>query len=97
MSDTAAISSSFFPPGIANEVSVVHKQFPRISGKIIKMWGSAELHSYLTSIIFDERGGRHGFPEQIITALFRIHQGHEALVQTKKSGDIWDVILEHVG
>jgi hypothetical protein len=78
---------------ILNDISVVHELYPRIGEKIKQLWGSSELNRYLNSIIFDERGGRQGFPEHIANALFRVHENHSSLVREIHKGDIWDVIL----
>jgi hypothetical protein len=54
------------------------------------------MHTYLNSILFDERGGRQGFPEAVITALFRVYEADRRLVPKASKGDIWDVVLERV-
>jgi hypothetical protein len=54
--------------------------FPTIENKITVLWGSAALQNYLYSIIIDHRGGRRGFPKQIVTVLLRIHRYHAKLV-----------------
>lgn len=81
------------PTSIAPEVSLIQEHHPRIFEKITQLWGSADLQNYLDSLIFDERGGRHGFTENIAAALFRIYETHGMLFQPTKKGDIWDVIL----
>jgi hypothetical protein len=85
-----------FTAGIDEDVSLILEQYPKVGEKIQKTWGSAGLHNYLESIIFDERGGRHGFPESVVSALFRIYEGHTTLLPEIKRGDIWDVILERI-
>jgi hypothetical protein len=91
---SAALSAPILPTDIARDVSVIHKRYPEIGGTIKKLWGSVDLYAYLNSIIFDERGGRQGFAEPTASALFRVYAAHSALGQGKKTGDIWDVILE---
>jgi hypothetical protein len=97
ISASAYVPYTSSPAELAQDVSMIQRLFPRIGEKIISMWGSVALNSYLSSLIFDERGGRQGFPEQIAAALFRLLKGHEALIHSeKKNGDIWDVILDQV-
>jgi hypothetical protein len=81
---------------ILNDISVVHELYPRISEKIKQLWGSSDLNHYLNSIIFDDRGGRQGFPEQVANALIRVYENHASLVRETKKGDIWDVILDQI-
>jgi len=100
MTDTLSASEPFsapkFPASIAQDVTLILEHFPNIGKKITQLWGSVDLHNYLNSIVFDERGGRHGFPEAIVSALFRVSEAHKTLVPVKSGGDIWDVILDQV-
>jgi hypothetical protein len=89
---TAPITSEV----IAHDVSLLLGHYPNIGKNIKQMWGTVGLHHYLKSVIFDERGGRQGFPEDIASALFRIYEAHKSLVPEKSGGDIWDVILGQV-
>jgi len=68
--------SSTIPPDVAQDISVIQEQFPRISEKIVQLWGSSELRVFLDSILFDERGNRVGFPSVVASALLRIHKNH---------------------
>jgi hypothetical protein len=65
---------STLPADIAQEVALIQEQYPRISEKINQLWGSPELRVFLDSILFDERGDRHGFPATVASALLRIHK-----------------------
>lgn len=100
MTDTLSAPEPFsapaFPTSIARDVSLIQEQFPNIGKKIAELWGSGDLHNYLNSVVFDERGGRHGFPEPVVSALFRISEAHKTLFPAKSGGDIWDVILNQV-
>jgi hypothetical protein len=87
-------SAPVLPTAIACDVSVIQKRYPEIGDTIRKLWGSVDLYAYLNSIIFDERGGRQGFAEPTASALFRVYAGHSALEQGRKTGDIWEIILE---
>ena len=95
-SGSEAFSAPMIPTSLANNVGLIREHHPRIVEKIIQLWGSIELHNYLDSIIFDERGGRKGFPEPISAALFRIYETHGDLIKIPKNNDVWDAILTQV-
>lgn len=91
---TSKSSSPFaFPPIIANEIYLIRVRHPDIGKKIAALWGSSKMQDYLNSIIFDNRGGRHGFPETTASALFKINEAHKILFPAQKVKDIWDVII----
>ncbi len=85
--------SFVFPPLIANEIYLIRVRHPNIGRKIAALWGSAQMQDYLNSIIFDDRGGRHGFPETTASALFKIQEAHKILFPPGKEKDIWDIII----
>jgi hypothetical protein len=79
------------PPDIALDFSLVQKQFPKIGEKMSLMWGTVVLQDYLNKIIFDERGGRQGFPMPIVSALMRLYEYHSKLIPDVASNnqDTW--------
>jgi len=80
------------------DIYLMQDQYPHISEKIRQLsWGSIELQHFLTTIIFDERGGRQGFPNAIASALLRIYDAHNKLIRSTNNGDIWDHILDGIG
>lgn len=85
-------SAPLLPPDLAADFSLVQEQFPKIGEKITLMWGSVVLQEYLTKIIFDERGGRQGFPMPVVSALMRLHEYHGTLMPEAKAGDTWERI-----
>ncbi|MBI5889393.1 MAG: hypothetical protein HZB47_01800 [Nitrosomonadales bacterium] len=78
------------PPGIAPAFALVQEKFPKVGEKIAKMWGSVVLQEYLSKTIFDERGGRQGFPMPVVSALMLLHEYHSTLIPEVSSGDTWD-------
>ncbi len=92
----AANPASSIPSALGPEITLIKEQFPRIANKIVQLWGMAELDRYLESLVFDERGGRQGFPEEIGSALFKIRDSHGKMISSGNNGDIWDVILGQV-
>jgi hypothetical protein len=87
---------SAFPAAIARDVSLIYERFPNIGQKIRQTWGTGELHRYLGTLIFDERGGRQGFPETVASALFRVYETDKKVVPEAGKGDIWDVVLNRL-
>jgi hypothetical protein len=84
-----ASAASPLPPGVATDISLIQEQFPRVGEKISQLWGSAGLQEYLNKTIFDERGGRQGFPMPIVSALMRIYEYHSTLLPQVKVTDAW--------
>lgn len=81
------------PPDVAPCFTLVQDQFPKIGEKITLMWGSVLLQQYLGRIIFDERGGRQGFPTPVVSALMRLYDYHGALMPEPKAGDDWEHVV----
>lgn len=77
------------PPSIAPDFSLIQERFPKIGEKITLMWGSVALQEYLNKTIFDERGGRQGFPMPVVSALMRLHEYHGTLMPEVKAADAW--------
>ncbi|MFZ2161536.1 MAG: hypothetical protein WAW02_04910 [Sideroxyarcus sp.] len=80
------------PAKIAPDFVLVQQQFPKVAEKIALMWGTLELHEFFTKTIFDERGGRQGFPLPIVSALMRLHEYHVTLIPVARTIDAWDNI-----
>jgi len=68
------------PPIYPPDLSIIWEQYPRIGEKISMMWGYVELQNYLSTIIFDKRGDRQGFPEPVLAALMEVHKLHSKKV-----------------
>jgi len=68
------------PANLPPHLTIIWEKYPRIGEKISMMWGYVELQNYLSTIILDERGGRQGFPEQVLAALMEVHKLHSKKV-----------------
>ncbi len=90
----AASSARALPVDVARDVSTIQQKFPDIAEKITQLWGLSELNHFFDSVMFDERGSRHGFPDVIAPALMRIYKTHISLVPATHNGDIWDHFLK---
>jgi hypothetical protein len=85
-------SAPALPPGIASDFSLVQERFPKIGEKIALIWGTVGLQTYLSKTIFDERGGRQGFPLPVVSALMRLYEFHETLLPPLETTpeQVWD-------
>jgi len=89
-----APGAPLLPPDLATDFSLIQQQFPKVSEKITLMWGGVGLQDYLSKTIFDERGGRQGFPLPIVSALMRLQEYHGTLMPKANSADAWEDITE---
>ncbi|MGC2164663.1 MAG: hypothetical protein WA632_01460 [Gallionella sp.] len=97
LSTTKLTTVMKFPDIVAHDVSLIGARCPYISAKIAQLWGTVDLNKYLNSIVFDERGGRQGFPEPTASALFRVYYYHQSFMRASKNqNDIWDTILDQL-
>jgi hypothetical protein len=80
------------PSGIAPAFALVQEKFPKVGEKISRTWGTVGLQDYLSKIIFDERGGRQGFPMPVVSALMQLHEYHSTLIPqvSPEAGRVWD-------
>lgn len=81
------------PPNLAADFCLVQEKFPKVAEKVAQLWGSVVLQRYLSTTIFDERGGRQGFPMPVVSALMRLFEYHATLMPEEKSGDSWESIV----
>ncbi len=83
-------SAPVLPSGLKPAFSLIQGQFPKVGEKIALMWGTVGLQEYLTKTIFDERGGRQGFPMPVVSALMQLHEYHDTLIPKVASTDTWE-------
>ena len=57
-------------------VSALEKGFPRIVDKILLMSGAKEFPEFLSTLMIDTRGGRQGFPFDVIQELMFLQEIH---------------------
>lgn len=80
MSSPKSLPVQKLPADIARDVKMIINAYPRISNRIVLLWGSAELQIYLNSLIMDNVDGHKGFPQPIADAILRIHGENGKLV-----------------
>ncbi len=66
-------------------LSAIEEKFPRIAKALSELWGKEGYSAYVSSLVFDERGGRQGFPPDVSMELFTLYQ----LLDFKFEDDIW--------
>ena len=68
---------------------VLARDFPRIANKLCELWKRPTLFDpYLANLIFDQRGGRHGFPLSVASELVSLKAHHATVYPSSRS--VWD-------
>ena len=62
------------------------QQFPHIFGKLVELMDKNEFSHYLNDVIFDSRGGRQGFPPEVVSELWKL-QWHRMRVDSASHAD----------
>ena len=64
--------------------------FPRIANMLAQLWPNAgAFRDYLSELLVDRRGGRKGFPVEVLTDLHRLRAYHSKL--HPDHADLWDL------
>jgi len=56
----------------------LEQRFDRILTKIDELWDRAELQEYFSDLIIDKRGGRRGFPKEVLNEIVMLRDLREA-------------------
>jgi tankyrase len=56
----------------------LEKQFDRVLTKIDQLWDTEKIDDYFCDLIIDKRGGRHGFPEDVMTDILELRKLRES-------------------
>jgi tankyrase len=56
----------------------LEERFDRILTKIDELWDRAELQAYFSDLIIDKRGGRQGFPKEVLNEILMLRDLREA-------------------
>lgn len=64
-------------------ISAIETRFPHIARELCALWKTDRIEIYMDSLLIDDRGGRVGFPEDVLDELMflsgmRWHIIHEA-------------------
>lgn len=58
------------------QFSALEQKFPRIALRLVELWESMACGAYLRSLLMDERGGRQGFPLDVMEDLILLDSIH---------------------
>ena len=86
---------------VNNDVSMYPSKledgFPRIFNQLLALCETTDYNQYLTELLFDARGTRTGFPEEIVNELWKL-QWHsmrlEAASESDGKPDYWNWITK---
>ncbi len=73
--------------------SALELHYSRIANSLTELWGKPGCEPYLLSLVFDERGGRQGFPIEVadeLLFLFRL------IERAPDKYDLWFETDRHV-
>ncbi|MFY9326959.1 MAG: ankyrin repeat domain-containing protein [Georgfuchsia sp.] len=68
-----------FEPLGDNYPNALEERYDRILTKIEQMWDTPEIEEYFTDLLIDKRGGRQGFPEEVLAEIVRLANYREIL------------------
>lgn len=66
-----------FKPLGAHYPHALEQKYERILGKIDELWGKPDIDAYLSDLLLDKRGGRKGFPSDVLADIMRLSQYHD--------------------
>jgi len=55
---------------------IIERAFPRIAATILDQWGERALDDYFSKLGVDDRGGRQGFPPEVLLAIMEVARLH---------------------
>jgi len=66
------------------------ERFPRIAERIRALWGNAILDDYFAKLVLDGRGGREGFPPEVMEAILEVALLHSQRFGFTKAMRSWE-------
>lgn len=61
---------------MAEHLSEIERRFPHVAESVVQRWGKPEALRYLDSLMMDSRGGRQGFPFEVLQELMLLRDVH---------------------
>lgn len=69
---------------------VLQERYMRILNRISDLWGNPDLDGYFEDLLIDRRGGRQGFPKEVLNDIMRLQVAHlDHMASKAQGGDIW--------
>ncbi len=87
-------------PSQERNFGIIEKKFPRIANTIRLSWGTAVGKEYLEGLIIDDRGGRAGFPIEVMAALMELESDYKVFAGTRSFSpgkDVWEDSADPAG
>lgn len=78
-----------------NSQSELEKSFPRIAERIVQLWNTFELSSYLDEIMIDDRGTRHGFPPDVASEILFLRIMHDTHMLSTEGAPNAETVWNH--
>ncbi len=69
---------------------IIAQNFPRIAQQVQALWGKSALDEYFARLVIDERGGRAGFPLEVLQAILEVARLHRARFQFERPMSPWE-------
>ena len=75
---------------------IIERSFPRIAAAIRRDWGKWALDDYLSKLAMDDRGGRQGFPPDVLSAIMEIARLHASRFDFPHSMCPWEADVQQM-
>lgn len=69
---------------------IIETRFPRIAAIIREHWGKRALDDYFGKLVIDDRGGRQGFPIEVLSAIMEVGRLHADQFKLAKPLRPWE-------
>ncbi|HTO46599.1 MAG TPA: hypothetical protein VML91_03080 [Burkholderiales bacterium] len=69
---------------------IIETRFPRIAAVIREHWGKRALDDYFAKLVIDDRGGRQGFPIEVLSAIMEVGRLHADQFKLAKPLRPWE-------
>lgn len=57
--------------------SALESRYERILNRIVELWDSPKINEYFSDLLIDKRGGRQGFPQDVLKDILKLRDFHE--------------------
>lgn len=77
----------------SDDITELEKKFPRIVEKLTLLWGHDGVSPFLTHLLIDDRGDRHGFTGDIMAEIMflnNLHEDMESENQPQSGQALWE-------
>jgi len=70
-------------------------QYERILIKLEELWEAPQIHDYFSDLLIDKRGGRHGFPQNVLQDIIMLREYHE--LETFREAERKEEAIQQLG